>query len=54
MGVLITKTSLKSLNDVKLNKEKISEWLLKNNINPNQRAETLSVSDWIKLLDNFK
>jgi len=46
--------SLKSLNDVKLNKEKISEWLLKNNINPNQRAETLSVSDWIKLLDNFK
>jgi len=45
--------SLKSLNDVKLNKEKISEWLLKNNINPNQRSETLNVSDWINLIKNF-
>jgi 16S rRNA (adenine1518-N6/adenine1519-N6)-dimethyltransferase len=45
--------SLKALNDVKLNKEKISEWLLKNNINPNQRAETLNISDWINLIKNF-
>jgi len=35
--------SLKSLNGVKLN-----------NINPNQRSETLNVSDWIKLAENFK
>jgi len=30
-------------------KEKIKSWLLKNNISPNQRAESLFISDWIKL-----
>ena len=34
---------------LKLNKEKIKSWLLKNKINPGQRAETLSVKDWLKL-----
>lgn len=46
-------TSLKFLNGVKLTKDQISEWLLKNKINPNQRAETLSVSDWINLANKF-
>lgn len=42
-------TSLKSSNGVELTKAKISEWLLQNNLKPNQRAETLDISDWINL-----
>jgi 16S rRNA (adenine1518-N6/adenine1519-N6)-dimethyltransferase len=45
---------LKDLNGVKLTKDKISEWLLENNLSSNQRAETLSISDWINLTNNFK
>jgi 16S rRNA (adenine1518-N6/adenine1519-N6)-dimethyltransferase len=40
-------------NGVKLDKEKVKNWLLKNGIQPSQRAETLSVEDWIKLTKNF-
>lgn len=40
----------KSLN---VEKKKINEWLLKNNLNPAQRAETLSVEDWINLANNY-
>lgn len=36
-------------NGLKLNKQKVNDLLLKNNIKPSQRAETLSVNDWIKL-----
>lgn len=38
-----------------LQKEKgqIHEWLLKNNIQPSQRAETLSIEDWINLTNSF-
>ncbi|MCX6723563.1 MAG: 16S rRNA (adenine(1518)-N(6)/adenine(1519)-N(6))-dimethyltransferase RsmA [Candidatus Staskawiczbacteria bacterium] len=46
-------TGLKSLNGVKLTKEKVSQWLLENNIKPSQRAETLDISDWIKLTKFF-
>ncbi len=48
-------TSLKFLNGVKSSnsKEQIVEWLSKNNLNSNQRAETLSVSDWINLTKSF-
>jgi 16S rRNA (adenine1518-N6/adenine1519-N6)-dimethyltransferase len=46
-------TTLKSLNGVKLTKEQISNWLSKNNIKPNQRSETLSVSDWENLTKSF-
>ena len=35
---------------LKIEKSKVEEWLKKNNISPTQRAETLSVNDWIKLL----
>lgn len=45
---------LKSLNGVKLTKYTINEWLLKNNISQNQRAETLSIQDWINLAKSFK
>ncbi len=34
---------------LKLDKEKIKSRLLKNNVQPSQRAETLKISDWIKL-----
>ena len=39
---------------LKLEKETIKSWLLKNNIQPQQRAETLGVKDWIKLSKSFK
>jgi 16S rRNA (adenine1518-N6/adenine1519-N6)-dimethyltransferase len=39
---------------LKLNKEEIELWLLKNNIQPKQRAETLSIDDWIKLTNTYK
>ncbi len=32
-----------------ISKERISQWLLQNNINPMQRPETLSVEDWKNL-----
>lgn len=38
----------------KKDKEKVAVWLLKNNIQPNQRAETLKVQDWINLTKTIK
>ncbi len=37
-----------------LKKEKVENWLLENNIQPTQRAETLSIEDWINLVKSFK
>jgi len=34
-------------------KEKMKNWLLKNGINPSQRAETLAIEDWLKLTKNW-
>lgn len=39
---------------LKLNKKRVETWLLKNNINPTQRAETLSVQDWKNLTKGFR
>ncbi len=39
---------------LKMNKEKTEQWLLRNNIQPNQRAETLKVQDWINLTKTIK
>jgi len=39
---------------LKIDKEKIKTWLLKNNIQPKQRAETLSIKDWLNLTKSFK
>jgi 16S rRNA (adenine1518-N6/adenine1519-N6)-dimethyltransferase len=39
---------------LKLDKEKVKNWLLKNGIQPSQRAETLNIEDWLKLTKNFK
>ncbi len=40
--------------ELDLEKEKIQNWLLKNNVQPTQRAETLEVRDWINLTKTFK
>ena len=39
---------------LKKDKQTVTAWLLKNSIQPNQRAETLNVSDWIKLTNTIK
>lgn len=44
---------LKSKNGVPLNKYMVSEWLSKNGIMPNQRAQTLSIEQWILLTKNL-
>jgi len=41
-------------NELKYNKGVVKSWLLKNNIQPTQRAETLTLEDWIKLTKSFK
>jgi 16S rRNA (adenine1518-N6/adenine1519-N6)-dimethyltransferase len=38
---------------LKINKDKIKKWLLANKIAPSQRAETLTVNDWVKLTENL-
>lgn len=35
-------------------KEKVKNWLLKNKVQPSQRAETLTVKDWLNLTKSFK
>lgn len=37
-----------------IDREKIGNWLLENNIQPTQRAETLSINDWINLTKTFR
>ncbi len=39
---------------LKLNRVKVGNWLLENNIKPTQRAETLSVEDWINFTKNVR
>ena len=39
---------------LKLNKQQTAGWLLKNNLKPEQRAETLTIDDWINLTNTFK
>lgn len=38
---------------LKKDREEITTWLLKNNIQPNQRAETLNIQDWINLTNSY-
>jgi len=39
---------------LKLNRGKVKNWLLKNNILPSQRAETLTIEDWLSLTKSCK
>ena len=38
---------------LKLSKENTEKWLLKNKIQPSQRAETLNLKDWINLTETY-
>ena len=38
---------------LKIDKIKIKDWLLQNKIEPSQRAETLTVEDWVNLTKTF-
>lgn len=40
--------------ELKIDKEIVKNWLLKNEIKPTQRAETLTVKDWLNLTKNYK
>lgn len=40
-------------NELKLEKEKVRNWLKENEIKPERRPETLSIKDWIKLTKNI-
>lgn len=37
-----------------IDKEKVKNWLFKNDVNPGRRAESLTLQDWIKLAKSFK
>ena len=39
--------------NLELSKKDVETWLVKNNIKPSQRAETLSISDWQNLTNSF-
>ena len=39
---------------LKLEKEKIREWLWQNNLKPTQRAELLTLQDWLNLTKSFQ
>ena len=39
---------------LKFNRGEVKDWLLKNNIQPNQRAETLTIEDWLSLTKSYK
>ena len=41
-------------NEVKLDKSKAKNWLLRNGVEPTQRAETLSIEDWVKLVKSYR
>jgi len=41
-------------NGLKLEKEKVRNWLKENEIKPERRAETLDIKDWIKLTKSIK
>ena len=40
--------------ELEMGKEKVKNWLLENEIEPQQRAETLEVKDWINLTKTIK
>jgi len=39
---------------LKLSRAKVENWLKKNSMQPSQRAETLTVKDWINLTKSIK
>ena len=47
------KLALSPPNGLKLDKDKIKSWLLKNKINYIRRAETLNIQNWVNLVKSF-
>jgi len=39
---------------LEMDRELVKSWLLENNIQPSQRAETLGIREWIKLVKSYK
>jgi len=52
-GIKLSKPSQILRNKTWAGKEKVKGWLLENRIEPTQRAETLTIEDWVKLTKNF-
>ncbi len=50
----VKKLALSPPNGLKLNKDRIKFWLSKNKIDPTQRAETLSIAEWLNLVNTFE
>jgi 16S rRNA (adenine1518-N6/adenine1519-N6)-dimethyltransferase len=40
--------------ELKMEKDQVAKWLMQNNIKPNQRAQTLSIEDWISLTKTYE
>jgi 16S rRNA (adenine1518-N6/adenine1519-N6)-dimethyltransferase len=38
---------------LKIDREKVKQWLLKNKIHPERRAETLELKEWLRLVGSF-
>jgi len=41
------------VNGLKMAREEVTSWLLQNNIQPTQRAQTLSVGNWLSLTKSY-
>ena len=52
-GNLLALSHAEGSKEFKLDKKEVNSWLLENKINPTQRAETLSVEEWISLTKTF-
>jgi len=52
-GLKLDKSSQILRNKTWAGKETVKDWLLKNGIQPNQRAETLSIEDWLRLTKDW-
>ena len=52
-GVKLDKPSQILGNKTWVDKERVKEWLLKNGVQPTQRAETLTLEDWLKLTKSW-
>jgi len=40
--------------DLKIKRDEVNKWLRENKVQPNQRAETLDIKDWLSLTKSFK
>ena len=48
------KQLVNNLRELEINKEQAKNWLLKNGVRPDLRAQSLTIEDWRKLTKTFK